>query len=144
MRTLFLLGAAVGLAHAGSPSAHARSARAQSSPCLANADTAAAYRTKIVALVGSADPTLYTHGEPHADSSLVTAVSDTLVCRAAVSTYNAGFPVGTDSVLFADALYVFAIGTAGYGVIRPGARYGEYEILYLYDPQWNLAVSVGI
>lgn len=105
-------------------------AGAQTSPCLANSDTAAvhvAFVTRQVTLGDSAG--LAQQGLPYRPPAGVALVSDTTICRAVIDAYN-----GLDSVTATNVgrAYVMTVGTTAYAMMgdRSGMAYIVFDTAY--------------
>lgn len=124
MGALMLAGAAVG-------------AQAQSSPCLTQPDSASKFARLTSGIFRFADSTTaVTAGHPWARSANIQLVTDSTTCAAAVAAYNQLGASGTP--LEATAAYVFAIGSTGYALARPGllSPHGNIPIL-LFTLSWT-------
>ncbi|MDP3910369.1 MAG: hypothetical protein Q8Q14_08245 [Gemmatimonadales bacterium] len=110
--------------------AGSQAAEAQTSPCLANPDTAAihvAFVTRQVTVGDSAR--LAQQGLPYQPPAGVALVSDTTICRAVIDAYN-----GLDSVPATNVAraYVMTVGTTAYAMVgdTSGVVYIVFDTAY--------------
>lgn len=114
-------------------------ARAQSSPCLANPDTAAWHIASVTQTVTSGDSTrLAQQGLPYRPPEGVVLVTDSVICRSIIDAYNALDSIPSTNVSRA---YVLKIGTTAYAMTADT----EASVYVFFDASYRwIAGVVGL
>jgi hypothetical protein len=116
----------------------ARPMMAQSSSCMTNADTSARHIVMLTRIVDYDSTQLTQLGIPYHPSGGVSLVTDSVVCGAVISAYNALPPSGGDPRDVSRA-YVFRIGTAAYAMV--GEQSLDVYDLFDYEYHWLAGIA---
>ena len=113
------------------------STRSLAAQCRTAADTAGLLVAQVRLIYTNVDTAFVkSQGDPVADPSEISLVTDPNTCQAAVDAYNQSH-AHSNAPHIASA-YVIALGGSGYFVINPDETVGEFTSLFLYDRNWVL------
>jgi len=112
----------------------------QGSPCLSNADTAAAHISVVTRTVTYMDSTvLASQGIPYRPPEGVTLVTDSATCQHVVDAKNARIAPGDTVAVLISKAYVLRVGTTAYAMIPENN--GD---LYIYFDSANYTWLAGM
>lgn len=109
---------------------------AQATSCLAQPDSVKAYLRGVRTAFRFTDSaSTRALGNPWARPDSITHVTSEAVCQAAVTAFNS-IAVGPPGVQGETAFYVFAIGTTGYVLMRPGDTSSGRRHMFIFTNTW--------